>query len=266
MALIDFTDIPPANADRKDQNIFEMFARDFFWSLSYKIEAGPSRGPDGGKDLIVIEHLVGVLTQSTKRWLVSCKHFAHSGTAVSDSDEIDIIGRVEKFKCNGFIAFYSTLPSSALANTLNLLKDRIEIEVFDKARIEHFLATDRRLRSTLQRYFPVTYKNITQSYTWEKFFNALISLAAGRASLQERLAAAWMYSLAMLREDDLPKSLRAEFAELKEQIIRKEPVGDDGLVRAAIWNMDDETAHELAEKIVSIYDRYRVNLIDDLPR
>jgi hypothetical protein len=264
MPFINFGEIPVANSGKGDQDYFELFARDFFWSLGYVIDEGPSRGADGGKDLIVVEPLAGIVSRSEKRWLVSCKHFVHSGTSVSDRDEPDIIGRVEKFKCDGFIGFYSTLPSSGLANTLKALQDRIDIEIFDRARIEHFLVTEDPLRAVLLRYFPEGYKSVAQNYTWEKLYTAILTLASGQFSLQERLADAYISSLMRLRPEDLPRGLRDEFIELGKRLTCVEPEGDEGSVYATVRAMDTETARGLAEKIVSMYDRYRVNLIDDL--
>mgnify|MGYP002625041010 CR=1 FL=1 len=59
--------------------------------MGYNIVEDPSRGVDGGKDLIVeetITHKDGS-TQIIK-WLVSCKHYAHSGTSVGDTDELNV--------------------------------------------------------------------------------------------------------------------------------------------------------------------------------
>lgn len=264
MPLIDFREIPVANSGKGDQDYFELCARDFFLSFGYLIDEGPSRGADGGRDLIVIEPLAGIFSRSEKRWLVSCKHFVHSGMSVSDRDEPDVIGRVEKFKCKGFIGFYSTLPSTGLANTLKAFQDRIDIEIFDRARIEHFLVTEDRLRLVLQRYFPEGYTSVTQNYTWEKLYTAILTLASGQFSLQERLADAYISSLIRLRSGDLPRGLRDEFAQLGKRLTCVAPEGDEGSVYATVRAMDTETARMLAEKIVSIYDRYRVNLIDDL--
>lgn len=264
MSIVDFKEIPVANSGSGEQDTFELFARDFLWGLGYEIEEGPSRGADRGKDLIVVEPLFGILSQAKKRWLVSCKHYAHTGGSVIEKDEIDIIGRVDKFKCQGFIAFYSTLPSSGLSATFNDLKDRIAIEVLDKARIEHFLITEERLRQVLRRYFPNSHKHITQNYTWEKFFTAVLILATGQSSLQERLADAYISALMRLGLEDIPKDMHNEFEEIQKSLTRVKPIGDEGSVNATIRTMGEIEAGQLAEKIVSLYDRYRVNFIDDL--
>jgi len=264
MTIINFTEIPMANTGVGDQDTFELFARDFFWNLGYEIDIGPSRGADGGRDLLIIEPLVGVISQDKKRWLVSCKHFAHSGKSVADTDEPDITGRVRKFSCDGFIAFYSTLPSSGLAGSIERYKEELPIEVFDGARIEHYLVSDRKLRSVLRRYLPNSYKSVLQNYTWEKFYLAVTSLVSGDRCVKERLIDAYIYSLALLRKSDLPVEMQKEFEDLERELTTIEPVGDEGSVRATVEAMDVEQARELAKKIFSMYDHYRVTTIKDL--
>jgi hypothetical protein len=265
MSLVDFKEIPLANTGGGEQDTFELFARDFFWNLGFQVEENPSRGADGGKDIILIEPLVGIFSHNELRWLVSCKHFAHSGNSVSRKHEIDIHGRVKVYKCDGFIAFYSTLPSSGLANILNAIKNEVSVQVYDKARIEHFLVTEQRLRIVLQRYFPNSYKAITQNYTWEKLYTTVLILASGNGSVQDRLIDAYISSLMRLEPDDLPKVLRKEFSELQYKLTRVEPsYPGEGRIHATISKMENIEANKVVEQIISIYDRYRVNLIDDL--
>ena len=76
-----------------------------------------------------------------------------------DKDEFDPIGRVRKFAAHGFIAFYSSLPSSSLGRTFERLKADAPIEMFDVARIEHELLTNPALKVVFKRYFPRSYKS-----------------------------------------------------------------------------------------------------------
>lgn len=152
---LDFKEIPVANKGGKDQDIFELFACDFLESLGYEIIQRPSRGPDGKKDLIVRSNSVPGNTSDSKiQWLVSCKHKAHSDKGVSDVDEPDIIDRLEKHKCHGFLGFYSTIPNSTLSDKLANLNERFVSTIYDHSRIEkeiHFLKDKERILTT---YFP----------------------------------------------------------------------------------------------------------------
>jgi len=162
LPAIDFAEIPPANKSDGEQDSFELFAAEFLEGLGYVIEEGPSRGADGGRDLIVLEPLSGIFSTQNRRWLVSCKHKAHSGRSVGVRDESDIGDRVNQHQCDGFMAFYSTLPSSGLEKKLRELQNHqkrpIPVEVFHKARIERLLLSEDRLQPVFARYFRRSYK------------------------------------------------------------------------------------------------------------
>ena len=101
--ILDFTEIPQANKGGGLQDTFELFTRDFLQLLGYRIIENPDRGPDGKRDLIVDEILSGINSEVTLRWLVSCKHYAPSGKAVSAADEIYILDRLDQLGCDGFM-------------------------------------------------------------------------------------------------------------------------------------------------------------------
>ena len=53
MPCIDFREIPEAHVASGNQDSFELFARDFLTEiLNFKILSEPSRGADGGKDIL----------------------------------------------------------------------------------------------------------------------------------------------------------------------------------------------------------------------
>ena len=159
--IIDFKEIPQANITNGNQDKFELFARDFLEMLGYEIIESPNRGADGKKDLIISENLKGIdgKTKEKIKWLVSCKHYAHSGNSVRDIDEPDISDRVKNHKCQGFIAFYSTLPQSALSNKLNNFQSDFKIEVFDGEKIEGRIIGNMKMENIFLRYFPNSYEN-----------------------------------------------------------------------------------------------------------
>ncbi len=152
--MIDFKEI-----SHKDDT-WELFARDLLMEIGFFIESTPDRGPDGGKDLPVSEQLKGNLNKYRFQWLVSCKHFAKSGNSVKETDEPNILERLSSFNADGFIGFYSTLPSLGLNTRLNNLKKEGKIKdfrIFDNKLIENYLI---RLgfSEILMRYFPESYK------------------------------------------------------------------------------------------------------------
>jgi len=156
---IDFKEIPKANSSSGNQDTFELFARDFLKESGYRIINTPSRGADGGIDFAVEETRVGPSRIPTKfRWLVSCKHYAHSGRAINSEIESDIVDRVIANNCNGFIGFYSTLPSSGLQSKLDGLADQVQVLIYDSRSIESDIIGFGTWFNIFRRYFPKSYK------------------------------------------------------------------------------------------------------------
>jgi hypothetical protein len=154
MPAIDFTEIPQANAAGGQQDTFELFARDFLEDYGFLIEQTPGRGSDGGRDLLVIERRSGVAAETLFRWLVSCKHYAHSGKAVGVDDELNIGDRVTAAKADGFLGFYSTLPSAGLITRLNELNAQFAHTIFDRSKIEAEILKTSHASVLLKRFFP----------------------------------------------------------------------------------------------------------------
>ena len=153
--ILDFKEIPAANGNDGLQDTFELFTRDLLQYLGYRIIENPDRGADSKRDLIVEEVVRGIHSEYTIRWLVSCKHYAHSGKSVKDNDEINIRERIEQHKCDGFMGVYSTLPATSLAGLLNGIKNHI---VYDRERIESLLLRDAEGQRIAARYFAESYR------------------------------------------------------------------------------------------------------------
>jgi hypothetical protein len=159
MPALDFREIPEANKSTGMQDTFELFARDVLEMLGFEIVQGPGRGPDLGKDLIVKETRPGIVGDTKVKWLVSCKHFAHSGDSVGPDDEKNVFERVSAAGCKGFMGFYSTIPSSGLSELLHR-QTAIEIEFFDREKIERRLLSSAKGRRIAERYFPKSAKKL----------------------------------------------------------------------------------------------------------
>ena len=153
--LLDFREIPQANVGGGLQDTFELFTRDFLAYLGYRIVQDPDRGADGKKDLIVDEIIKGITSEYTIRWLVSCKHYAHSGAAVKDSDEINISERLKQHSCDGFMGVYSTLAATSLTGLLSGIKN---YQIFDREKIESRLLSNIEGYRLAARYFPQSFK------------------------------------------------------------------------------------------------------------
>lgn len=130
-----------------DSKQWEFFAEDLLWHIGFEIIEGPSEGIDGGKDLIV--------KKGDDKFLVSCKHYIKSGKSIGTSIENDILDRVICHDCIGFIAFYSTQPTSGLKNKFIQLtennKQSIKIIELYKSNIFEIIPT--MTGFVLQKYF-----------------------------------------------------------------------------------------------------------------
>jgi len=160
--MIDFKEVPSPNKATGSQDSWELFCREFLIIYGFKIIEGPSRGADTvaeGFDLIVEESLHDDINQVSLKWAVSCKHLAHSGSAVTDSDEKSI-ARIANSSCEGLICFYSTIISSGLDGELKKIRENTKkkVLIFDKAKIELLLTSESKYENIFKHYFPESFK------------------------------------------------------------------------------------------------------------
>jgi hypothetical protein len=151
--VIDFSEIGSGET-------WEFFTRDFLSELGLSIESSPDRGADLGKDLLVQEEVRGPLVHNSFRWLVSCKHNALSGSAVSEADEPNILERIDSFGADGFLGVYSTVPTANLNARLRSLREQGRVKdyrLFDHKLIENYLIRVG-YSHLVMRYLPESYK------------------------------------------------------------------------------------------------------------
>jgi hypothetical protein len=154
--ILDFSEIPSAKGGLSGSDTFEQFAAELLRLIGYEEVRGPSRGPDGGRDLIVEEVRKGISRNTKIRWLVSCKHFIHSGSAVGVNDETDISDRVNQHKCAGFLGVYSTLPTTSLDERLQ--QQPFESQLLTPEQIEKYLLDNPDGIKLAERFFPESMK------------------------------------------------------------------------------------------------------------
>jgi len=113
---IDWTELSP------DGRELEQLTRDLLGALGYR-HAWSGQGPDRGRDLTAEEPGVPEFGGFARKWLVSCKHKARSGTAVGYDDVGDVPGRLNQHGCQGFLLVCTTHPSAALITTFRAWED-----------------------------------------------------------------------------------------------------------------------------------------------
>lgn len=153
--MIDHKEIPSGEG-------WELFTRDLLSALGFVVESDPNRGADRGRDMVVTEQLAGTFANYRFRWLVSCKHFADSGRAVSEDDERNILERLKSFKADGFMGVYSTLPTNNLSTRLEDLRangDIRDFRILDGRAVERYLLRVG-FSSLLMRFYPESYRRV----------------------------------------------------------------------------------------------------------
>ncbi|MFJ2545469.1 hypothetical protein ACIOVF_03270 [Pseudomonas sp. NPDC087612] len=193
MAILDFREIASPNRNfnsKKNSTIgashsvddFELFCQEFFTSVKQmKIFKSVSSGPDLGIDL-------GVTDTVGDRWLISCKHYAHSDKPVPAVKDSGVIERTIDWGCQGFIAFYTTVPSTTLDRQLSSAdKFGIRVERYTKDRIEFELMASAMGTHIAARYFPISMKNHYRHLvgTLDAFSPSDVSIIDGVAKLGE---------------------------------------------------------------------------------
>ncbi|MCA0174569.1 restriction endonuclease [Bacillus sp. RAR_GA_16] len=159
MAFLNFKEI---ESSRGSNNTFEYFARDFLKLLGFVIVDGPYDGPDGGRDLIIEEIRQGRLGQTKISWLVSCKHYVHtgpSGKSVSAPHESNLENRLNLYNCSSFIGFYSTSVTESLAKTVRTISQQKkgEFHFYTPEDIETELIRTEEGARIASKYFPVSF-------------------------------------------------------------------------------------------------------------
>ena len=91
-------------------------------------------------------------------------------------------------------------------------------------------------------------------YPHEKFSSAVHGMAVSPASIQNRIADAYIYNLIHLKPEELPEEIRHTFSELCTRLTSAEPVGNEGSVYATTNQMGTDEAVEIARSITHMAD------------
>src|SRR5688572_14503265 len=105
--MINFGELP-SDGIKFEQLIRELLVRSGFethWT---------GAGPDGGRDLVVVEKAEGALAPFRRKWLISCKHYVKSGRSVGIDEVRDITDACEAVGATAFLLACSTQPTAAL--------------------------------------------------------------------------------------------------------------------------------------------------------
>lgn len=161
--IIDFSEI-----NYKGGTDFERFVEELLNALGWTIISKAAIGPDGGKDIIAsISETLPTGKQRNRKYVVQCKHNAHSGKTVYPKDISDFILMPQKHNAQGWLLVTSTKVSQNVVANISAAcqtKPGVEFDHWDKRKLEA-LVLDERCREILKRYFPKSYLKSTNIIT-----------------------------------------------------------------------------------------------------
>lgn len=170
----------------KDGTDLELLTREIFKREGFEVH-WTGKGPDGGRDLIVIERIQGPLSSFKRKWLVQCKHYAHSGKSVGKDEANSLITDCERIKADGYLLVCTTSLSSGLILAYEELKMQrnMFIEYWDEVRLEDRLLSPVNFQ-LINQFFPISTKSVgwkiyntnSPSFWAAHFKNSFIYLSA----------------------------------------------------------------------------------------
>ncbi len=151
---LDFTDFA------EDGSEFECMVQELFQTMGMHAER-TGLGPDQGADIIAEEIMFDRLgTKQVRRYVIQCKHFAHSGKAVGRSDVRDVGDTIRNHSANGYVLVTSTDVTSSLKERLQQLRasePSWTIHIWDRTTLEQKLSTYPVL---IAKYFPKRFRRV----------------------------------------------------------------------------------------------------------
>ena len=139
----------------KDGEDFELLCRDLLESFGAKIISAPSRGPDQKKDLIVeLESKDNIGTCESVRYLVQCKHKAHSGKSVYETELGDFRSACLSHNVQGYFLITTTIPSTTVNSNLEVvnLKGELKTIIWDGRQVEQKIIRSPICNDLLKKY------------------------------------------------------------------------------------------------------------------
>ncbi len=134
--MINFKELP------EDGIKFEQLTREILLKMGLEVH-WTGVGPDSERDLFFIERAQGPIANFRRKWLVCCKHFAHSERSVGIADIQNITDRCEAIGATGYLLVCSTQPSSTVIKRLEEIESqgKLTLRYWDCIEIEKRLNT-----------------------------------------------------------------------------------------------------------------------------
>jgi hypothetical protein len=144
----------------KDGTDLERLTREIFIREGFETH-WTGKGSDGGRDLLVIEKVQGPLSKFERKWLVQCKHKAHSGQSIGKDAANSLVTDCKRVGATGYLMVCTTSLTSGLIKAYEELMsmEGIVIDYWDEVRLE-----DRLLKpcnfSLIDQFFPISSRKV----------------------------------------------------------------------------------------------------------
>ena|GEM_PF-3744482 len=156
--IVDFKEI-----EDKSGFIFERFIEDLLKARGWRIILGAGQGPDGGRDITAsINETFGTGKDKERKYLIQCKHYAHSNKTVTPGDITDFSLMPQKHGTKGWLLITSTKVSENVVQNINAANKEggVFFDYWDAREIEKQVLFED-CREVLKRYFPNSYARNT---------------------------------------------------------------------------------------------------------
>ncbi|WP_042201254.1 restriction endonuclease [Paenibacillus camerounensis] len=152
--MINFKELP------RDGTDLERLTRELFHREGYEVH-WTGKGPDGGRDLIVIEKVQGPLSKFERKWLIQCKHKAHSGNSIGKDEANSLITDCERINAEGYLMVCTTSLSSGLIQAYEEIKSsrKLVIDYWDDVKLEEKLLKPTNFQ-LVDQFFPISSKHV----------------------------------------------------------------------------------------------------------
>lgn len=144
---------------------FEQLVRELLMRSNFEVH-WTGVGPDGGRDLVITEEAFGQFAAFRRKWLVSCKHKAHSGKAVGLGDIVGLVDACAAIGAEGVLLACSTYPSASVVRRFKELEaeGKLLARIWDGIELEKRLTTAATF-ALVHLFFPESSKR----YVWQVY-------------------------------------------------------------------------------------------------
>lgn len=94
------------------------------------------------------------------------------------------------------------------------------------------------------------------NYAYVNFCEAIDIMAVHPGKAKDRLYAAYI-QFSPVTEKDFPEELKEDYNWIKEKLTKKDPLFDEGSVRATLHGIHNKTAVKIAERILYLRNRLK---------